>query len=110
MLSDSQLAQVTIAAGISADLAPIPISLALAESGGNEYAHNPIPPDDSYGLWQINMIGRLGPARRAALGLHSNSDLFDPAINAAAMIYVSGGGRSWTPWTTYTSGRYQKFL
>lgn len=94
------------AAGSACDVAA---AVALAESGGNPNSHNTTPPDDSYGLWQINMYGNLGPARRQQFGLSSNSQLFDPATNARAMATISNGGRSWSAWTTYTSGRYKDF-
>src|SRR3954465_3981494 len=71
------------------------VSIAYAESGGNPAAHNDNPKtgDESYGLWQINMIGKLGPARRKAFGITDNKQLFDPATNAKAahIIYQSQG-------------------
>jgi len=90
---------------------PIAIAVAMAESGGNIYAHNAKPPDDSYGLWQINMIGSLGPARRRQYGLKDNKELYIPMINAKAAfnIYLSAG-RSFRPWSTYTNGAYKKYL
>lgn len=84
-------------------------AIALAESGGNERAHNRVPPDDSYGLWQINMYGELGPARRAQFGIASNEALFDIATNAKAMHAISSGGASWRPWTTFQGARYWFF-
>lgn len=81
-------------------------AIALAESGGNERAHNAVPPDDSYGLWQINMYGDLGPARRAQLGIGSNEQLYDIATNAKAMYAISSGGTNWGPWTTFQGARY----
>lgn len=80
-------------------------AIALAESGGNLYAHNQIPPDNSYGLWQINMIGDLGPQRRAQFKLKSNEDLFSGITNATAMslIYL---GQGWRAWSVYSSGIY----
>lgn len=38
--------------------------------------------DQSYGLFQINMRGALGPSRRKSQKLSSNEDLFDPVVNA----------------------------
>jgi LysM repeat protein len=65
-------------------------SIAMAESGGNQYAHSPT---NDYGYWQIN--GSWGPlATYNALG------------NAKAAIHISDDGRNWSPWTTYTSGAY----
>lgn len=81
-------------------------AIALAESGGNERAHNRVPPDDSYGLWQINMYGDLGPARRTQFGIASNDALFDIATNAKAMAQISSGGTNWRPWTTFQGARY----
>lgn len=81
----------------------------MAESGGNPNAHNKVPPDDSYGLWQINMIGKLGPARRAAYGLKRNADLFDPETNARVMSEISKNGRDFTPWSTFTNGAYKRY-
>lgn len=81
-------------------------AIAMAESSGNPNAHNRIPPDDSYGLWQINMYGSMGPERRERFGLASNEALFDPATNARVMFAISGGGTNWRPWSTFGGARY----
>jgi hypothetical protein len=111
-LGDSYADLVNLArgAGCSGSAAQTAAAIAMAESSGNPSAHNPTPPDDSYGLWQINMLGKLGPARRAAFGLATNAALYDPATNARAMVSISGGCSNWRPWTTYTSGAYRQFL
>jgi len=84
-------------------------AIAMAESGGNPRAHNPIPPDNSYGLWQINMLGNMGAARRKQYGITSNDALFNPVINAraAASILKSQGLGAWS---TYTNGAYKKYM
>lgn len=97
-------------AGVSPLAAVTAAAIALAESGGNPRAYNPVPPDNSYGLWQVNMIGGLGPQRRRQFGLDSNDQLFDPWTNARAMAAISGGGRNWGPWSTYTSGAYRRYM
>lgn len=86
------------------------VAIALGESGGDPRAHNPVPPDNSYGLWQINMIGNLGPARRKQFGIKSNDELFNPAINARAakMVFDEVGG-SFRPWSVYTSGSWLRY-
>jgi len=86
------------------------MAVALAESGGNTRAYNPQGRDLSYGLFQINMLGNMGPQRRAQYGLKSNEDLFNPAVNARVAYALSNGGRNWKPWTTYTSGKYRGYL
>jgi Lysozyme like domain len=85
-------------------------AIALAESAGRPRAHNPNPPDDSYCLMQVNMLGPLGPARRAAYHLRSNADLYDPATCMRVAYGISAGGSDWTPWTTYTRATYLRFL
>src|SRR4051794_8716603 len=100
-LSADAIRQYASAAGFSGNDLDIAVAVALAESGGNPKAHNATPPDDSYGLWQINMLGKLGPDRRKRFGLTSNDQLYDPATNAkAARIIFQGSG--WSAWTTYT--------
>jgi lysozyme-like protein len=108
-LSGSEVAAVAKSAGLSADV-DIAVAIALAESGGRSDAHNPVPPDNSYGLWQINMLGSMGPQRRKQLGISSNDDLYDPVTNARAMMLISNGGTNWKPWTTYTRGTYKLYL
>ena len=78
------------------------IAIAKLESGFNPDAHNSTPPDDSYGLWQINMLGKLGPERRERFGLASNGALLDPATNARVMAALSKNGTDWSPWSTWT--------
>lgn len=113
MVSDGQLAAL---AAINFDpgnndVATVATAIALAESGGNERAHNQnaATRDDSYGLWQINMYGDLGPARRRQFDLKSNADLYDQFKNAqvAGDIWNASG---FTPWSTYKSGEYKKFM
>lgn len=82
------------------------VAIAMAESGGDPNAHNTKGLDDSYGLWQINMLGAKGPERRKALGLKSNTELYKPEINAKAMTLVSNHWRNWTPWSVFTTGDY----
>ncbi|MCE6994819.1 transglycosylase SLT domain-containing protein [Saccharothrix sp. S26] len=109
-LSPERIARHAHDAGFRGQDLTIAVAVALAESGGDPRAHNPTPPDNSYGLWQINMLGAMGPARRREFGLESNRELFDPAENARAAYEISGRGRSWTPWSTYTSGAYKRHL
>jgi hypothetical protein len=97
-------------AGFTPDESVTATAIALAESAGRPRAHNPNPPDDSYCLMQVNMLGPLGPARRAAYRLRSNTDLYDPPTCMRVAFGISGGGADWTPWTTYTRGTYLRFL
>ena len=98
-------------AGFTPELSPLMAAISFAESGGNSRAHNPNAStgDNSYGLMQINMLGAMGPERRAAFGIQSNEELFDPLTNmkAAKKIFDSQGLGAWS---VYRSGAYKQFL
>jgi hypothetical protein len=85
-------------------------AIAQPESGGNPRAFNPVGRDRSYGLWQINMLGGLGPERRAKFGLSSNEDLFDPVTNARVALKLARDSGGYRDWSTYTSGKYKPYL
>lgn len=75
-------------------------AVAMKESTGRPRSHNDNPStgDNSYGLFQINMIGSLGPARLEQYGLDNYKDLFDPLINASIAFQMSDGGKNWSAW------------
>jgi len=108
-LSRDEIASLARSAGFSGGDVPIAVAVALAESGGDPKSHNPTPPDNSYGLWQINMLGSMGPDRRKRFGIASNDALYDPATNARA-AYSIWKESGWKAWTTYTRGTYKKYL
>lgn len=87
-------------------------AVAEAESGGNARAHNgnAATGDNSYGLFQINMLGAMGPERRSEFHLPSNASLFDPETNARVAYALSKHGTDWSPWSTFKSGAYRRFL
>jgi hypothetical protein len=113
-LSPRALVALAVRHGLDRQQAAIAAAVALAESGGETTARNPVEPDDSYGLWQINMLDRpglmMGTARRKAWGLTSNEQLYDPATNARAMLSVLAGQGWQRGWTTYSRGRYLEHL
>jgi LysM repeat protein len=80
------------AAGGSHAEAYIAAEIAMAESGGRQYA---VSPTNDYGYWQIN--GGHGPALAT----------FNPIGNARAAIAISSNGSDWNPWTTYVTGAYR---
>jgi LysM repeat protein len=89
-LGCSGLERLWEAAGGNPAEAFIAAEIAVAESGGNQYAHSPT---DDFGYWQIN----------ASNGALATYDAFG---NARAAIILSQNGTNWSPWTTYTSGAY----
>jgi LysM repeat protein len=77
-------------AGGSSGEAVMAASIAMAESGGQQFA---LSPTDDYGYWQINAV-------------HGSLATFNALGNAKAAIDISSDGTNWSPWTTYTSGAY----
>jgi len=75
-------------------------AVAMKESTGRPRSHNDNPDtgDYSHGLFQINMIGSLGPARLKQYKLDSNKDLFNPLTNAKIAFQMSDGGKNWSAW------------
>jgi hypothetical protein len=75
-------------------------AVAMKESTGRPRSHNdnPATGDYSHGLFQINMIGSLGPARLKQYKLDSNEDLFNPLVNAKIAYQMSNGGNNWSAW------------
>lgn len=108
-LNKQQLVSLALKVGFKGRHAAVAAAVAYAESTGNPMAHNKVPPDNSYGLWQINMIGNLGPARRRQWGLKSNEELFNPETNAK-IAYKISGGVNFSAWTTFTGGKYKAHL
>lgn len=100
-----------LAAGGSPKEAALMTAIAMAESRGKQDAHNTNAQtgDNSYGWWQINMIGDMGPARRQQFGLRSNEQLFDPMTNARAAIQVLRS-QGLGAWGAYRNGSYKQFL
>jgi Lysozyme like domain len=98
-LSASDIAQYAAAAGFTGNDLSTAVAVALAESGGDPQAFNP---EGSYGLWQIYVHDHPEFAE---------DDLYDPGTNGrdAFAIYVNAG-YSFTPWTTFKTGAYARYL
>lgn len=110
ILSDAQIAAAAKAGGFTGSTVATIVAIALAESNGDTESHNTLPPDDSYGLTQVNMLGPMGPERRQQFGLKANTDLYDPVINMKAAYAISNGGKNFKPWSTYIYGNYFPYL
>lgn len=95
IFNKAALEAIWIQAGGNPAKADIASAVALAESSGNP---NAISPTQDYGLWQIN---------RAA---HPTQFTLNPLANARAAVAISSNGTNWTPWVTFNSGAYRKFL
>jgi murein DD-endopeptidase MepM/ murein hydrolase activator NlpD len=89
-------------------------AIVMRESSGRPGAHNPdrSTGDNSYGLFQINMLGKLGPERLqkfARYGVNRYEDLFDPWINAQVAAHMSQKGNNWSAWRSAQYGRSAEF-
>lgn len=75
-------------------------AVAMRESRGHSGSHNKTSStgDNSYGLFQINMLGSLGEIRREKFGIKSNAELLDPVTNAQAAFYMSNHGKDFGSW------------
>lgn len=78
-----------------ADLAA---AVAMAESGGRSDATNRNTNGSiDRGLWQINTV-------------HGALSTNDPIANAKAAVKISSNGKNWSPWVTFNTGAYKKYL
>lgn len=109
-MNDQKLADTLAAAGFKGKALQTAFGIAKRESGGRPDAFNPdrSTGDQSYGLFQINMLGSMGPSRRNQFGLKRNEDLLDPLVNARAAYRMSNGGKDFGAWgigpNAYRSG------
>lgn len=101
MLSPQQIYNYAIHSGFSPDAARTMTAIALHESGGgNPYQYNADDPHGgSFGLTQIN---GAHPGARSAMG--------NPQTAMDLAYQISHGGADFTPWGSYTNGRYQQYL
>jgi hypothetical protein len=111
LLGASELKRLLELVGFEGDGLRSAWAISMKESTGRPLAYNGdrSTGDNSYGLFQINMIGRLGPARREAFGLEENAELFDPVLNAQIAYEMSKEGTDFGHWgigpNAYTGGR-----
>jgi hypothetical protein len=109
-LTGEQLADLLTAVGFKGNAHKLAWAIAMRESRGRPLAHNTNvhTGDNSYGIFQINMLGVLGGERRDKFGITTNNELFDPVTNAEAVYYMSNGGEDFGAWgigpNAYRSG------
>jgi hypothetical protein len=98
--SDEELVKMLRAVGFEGKALKVAWAVVKKESNGRPLAFNGNVKtgDNSYGIFQINMIGGLGVARRDKFDLDSNKDLFDPVVNAQIAYYMSNEGSDWSSW------------
>lgn len=111
-LSAGQIYQQLVQVGYTPAAAVIQTAIDLAESGGDDRDLGDVGLEDaewgpSFGYGQIR-------TERAQTGTGQDRDINWLATSdynqAKAQFDISQGGRNFTPWTTYTSGKYRQFL
>ena len=99
-LTDTELVDMLSLVGFKGNSLKTAWAVAMRESRGHPTSRNNTPAtgDNSYGLFQINMIDTLGDVRREKFNIEKNSDLFDPVTNAEAAFYMTARGTNWGSW------------
>ena len=110
------LLQRLVAAGFSGQRLREAWAIGMRESGGHSNSYNPnrSTGDNSYGLFQINMIDDLGPQRDAKFkqyvkGYTGYDSLFDADVNIRAMKYMSQRGGNWSSWRSPQYGKAAEY-
>ena len=111
-LTDSQLVELLKAVGFKGKALKTAWAVAKAESNGRPFAFNGNTKtgDSSFGIFQINMLGTLGPDRRDRYDLDLNAELFSPVTNAQIVYRMTKGGTDWSSWSSYNKGAIYKWL
>ena len=110
-LTDEQLIDMLIFVGFEAKALRSACAIAKAESNGRPLAFNGNVKtgDNSYGVFQINMLGELGSERREKFELNSNAELLNPVLNAQIALHMTKGGKDWSSWSSLNGSRYQQW-
>lgn len=114
-LDEVQLKRLLKAVGFEGKALRTAWAVAMKESNGRPKAHNDdlSTGDNSYGIFQINMLGELGADRREKFDLKTNKELLDPVTNAQIAYHMSNAGQDWSSWKVYpgqTNGeRFEQF-
>lgn len=104
-LTDEDLALLLFLVGFEGSDLKEAWAIAKKESNGRPLAYNGNTKtgDNSYGVFQINMIGNLGPERLEKFNLQNKKELFNPVTNAEIAFHMSRGGEDWSSWKGLTS-------
>ena len=99
-LTDTELVDLLSLVGFEGKSLKTAWAVVMRESRGNPTSRNNTAStgDNSYGLFQINMIGDLGATRREKYNIEKDRDLFDPVTNAKAAFYMTARGTNWGSW------------
>jgi len=96
--------------GQSQEDAAVYAAIGSAESSLDVTVINDTPAtgDYSVGIWQINYYGSLYASRAAAFG--TPEQLIQGGFTKQAIAAIAIGQGGFSPWSTYNSGAYEKYL
>ena len=99
-LTKTQLVDLLHAVGFKGQALRYAWAIAMKESRGNPLSHNGNRDtgDNSFGLFQINMVDSLGQDRREKFSLEYNAQLLNPVVNAKIAYHMSNQGENWRSW------------
>lgn len=111
-LSDRELKKLLSLVGFEGAALKTAWAVAKTESNGRPLAHNgdASTGDNSYGIFQINMIGNLGEARVEKFDLNYKTDLFNPVINAQIAYHMTRGGEDWSSWANSATNSNPRYI
>ena len=112
VLTDKQLVGLLSTVGFKGESLKVAWAVAKKESHGRPLAYNGNrrTGDNSFGLFQVNMIGSMGADRRSQFGLDSNAELLNPVVNAQVAYHMSKGGKDWSAWKGSHQAVVQEWL
>lgn len=109
-LTGKELSELLSLVGFEGKAHKMAWAIVMRESNARPKAHNDNTRtgDNSYGIFQINMLGDLGVDRREKFELSSNTELFNPLRNAEIAFHMTGQGSDFGSWgigpNAYRSG------
>jgi len=111
-LTKTQLVDLLHAIGFKGQALRYAWAIAMKESRGNPLSHNGNRDtgDNSFGLFQINMVDSLGQDRRDKFSLEYNAQLLNPVVNAQIAYYMSDEGKNWKSWKGIHNPVVRKWL
>jgi hypothetical protein len=99
-LTKTELVDLLHAVGFKGEALRHAWAIVMKESRGNPLSHNGNRDtgDNSFGLFQINMVDSLGQDRREKFSLEYNAQLLNPVVNAKIAYHMSNQGENWRSW------------
>jgi hypothetical protein len=111
-LTKTELVDLLHAVGFQGKALRYAWAIAMKESHGNPLSHNGNRKtgDNSFGLFQVNMINSLGQDRREKFNLEYNAQLLNPVVNAKIAYFMSAKGKDWRSWKGISNPVVKKWL